>query len=116
MAKTKLMMTNRILVTQGSHVFNWSGNPAGTAVELREERSSMKKPTSPQFYALQWRRQYPFRGPKDLSSSLVRLRMPPISPEQSWAGLGPAFQKGEGGRNRINSPLCPSADGQDRKS
>jgi hypothetical protein len=75
MAKTKLIMTNRILVTQGSQVFNWSGNLAETVVELREERSSMKKPTNPQFYALQWSRQYPIYAPKDLSSSLVRLRM-----------------------------------------
>jgi hypothetical protein len=63
MAKTKLVMTNRILVTQGSHSFNGSGDLAEGVLELSEERSSMNKPTHPQFYALQRRRQYLFRAP-----------------------------------------------------
>jgi hypothetical protein len=57
MAKTKLMTTNRMFVTQGSHSFNWSGNLAERVVELEEERPSMKKPTNRQFYALQRGRQ-----------------------------------------------------------
>jgi hypothetical protein len=33
MAKTKLIMTNRIFVTQGSHSFNGSGDPAERVAE-----------------------------------------------------------------------------------
>ena len=58
MAKTKLIMTNRILMTQGSQSFNWSGRPAKSVLELREECSCIKKLTNPQFYALLRSRQY----------------------------------------------------------